>query len=49
LLHLRFHLLGTNRANGEGEKKFVPEYRIDEGASRLFFFKGKDSIVAYKP
>jgi outer membrane protein assembly factor BamB len=46
-------LLGINLANGEGEKKFVlgskePEYRIDEAVGRLFFFKGKDSIVAFE-
>jgi outer membrane protein assembly factor BamB len=46
-------LLGINLANGEGEKKFVlgtktPEYRVDEAIGRLFFFKGKDSIVAYE-
>lgn len=46
-------LLGINLANGEGEKKFVlgakePEYRVDEAIGRLFFFKDKDSIVAYE-
>lgn len=46
-------LLGINLTNGEGEKKFIldakePEYRIDETINRLFFFKGKDSIVAYE-
>lgn len=46
-------LLGINLANGEGEKKFVlgtkePDYRVDEVVGRLFFFKGKDSIVAYE-
>ena len=46
-------LLGINLANGEGEKKFVlgssePEYRVDEAIGRLFYFKGKDSIVAYE-
>lgn len=46
-------LLGINLANGEGEKKFVlgtaePEYRVDETINRLFFFKGKDSIVAFE-
>lgn len=45
-------LLGINLANGEGERKFVlgtsePEYRVDEAVNRLFFFKGKNSIVAY--
>jgi outer membrane protein assembly factor BamB len=46
-------LLGINLANGEGEKKFIlgtsePDYRVDETINRLFFFKGKDSIVAYE-
>ena len=46
-------LLGINLANGEGEKKFVlgtsePDYRVDEAINRLFFFKGKDSLVAYE-
>ncbi|MES2695645.1 MAG: PQQ-binding-like beta-propeller repeat protein [Verrucomicrobiota bacterium] len=46
-------LLGINMANGEGEKKFIlgtkePEYRVDESIGRLFFFKGKNSIVAYE-
>lgn len=46
-------LLGINLTNGEGEKKFVlgtsePEYRVDEAVNRLFFFKGKDSIIAYE-
>lgn len=46
-------LLGINLSNGEGEKKFVlgakePDYRVDEELGRLFFFKGKDSIVAYE-
>lgn len=46
-------LLGINLANGEGEKKFIlgakePDYRVDEEIGRLFFFKGKDSIVAYE-
>lgn len=46
-------LLGINLSNGEGEKKFVlgtkePDYRVDESVGRLFFFKGKDSIVAYE-
>lgn len=46
-------LLGINLATGEGDKKFVldakePEYRVDEEIGRLFFFKGKDSIVAYE-
>lgn len=45
-------LLGINLATGEGDKKFVldtkePDYRIDETINRLFFFKGKDSIIAY--
>jgi outer membrane protein assembly factor BamB len=45
-------LLGINLGTGEGDKKFVldakdPEYRVDESVNRLFFFKGKDSIVAY--
>lgn len=46
-------LLGINLANGEGEKKFVlgtsePDYRVDESLGRLFFFKGRDSVVAYE-
>lgn len=46
-------LLGINMGNGEGEKKFIlgtkePDYRIDEGVGRLFFFKGKNSVVAYE-
>ena len=46
-------LLGINLANGEGEKKFVlgtsdPEYRVDETVNRLFFFKGKNAIIAYE-
>lgn len=46
-------LLGINLANGEGEKKFVlgskePDYRVDEALGRLFYFKGKSSIVAYE-
>lgn len=46
-------LLGINLANGEGEKKFIlgssePEYRVDEAVNRLFFFKGKNSIIAYE-
>jgi outer membrane protein assembly factor BamB len=45
-------LIGINLANGEGEKKFVlgtkePDYRVDEAVNRLFFFKGKDTLVAY--
>lgn len=46
-------LLGINLASGEAEKKFIlgskePDYRIDEMIGRLFYFKGKDSIVAYE-
>lgn len=46
-------LLGINLATGEGDKKFVlgakePDYRIDEAVGRLFYFKDKDSIVAYE-
>ena len=46
-------LLGINLSNGEGEKKFIlgskePEYRVDEAVGRLFYFKDKDSIVAYQ-
>lgn len=46
-------LLGINMGNGEGEKKFIlgtkePDYRIDESVGRLFFFKGKNSVVAYE-
>lgn len=46
-------LLGINMLNGEGEKKFIlgtkePDYRVDETVGRLFFFKGKDSVVAYE-
>ncbi len=46
-------LLGINMSTGEGDKKFIlgtkePDYRIDESIGRLFFFKGKDSIVAYE-
>jgi outer membrane protein assembly factor BamB len=46
-------LLGINLANGEGEKKFVlgskePDYRVDEAIGRLFYFKGKDSLIAYE-
>lgn len=46
-------LLGINLGTGEPDKKFVlgtkePEYRVDEAVGRLFFFKGKDSIVAYQ-
>lgn len=45
-------LLGINLGSGEGEKKFVlgtkePDYRVDEAMHRLFFFKGKDTLVAY--
>jgi hypothetical protein len=46
-------LLGINLGTGEGDKKFIldtkdPEYRVDEGLNRLFFFKGKDSLIAYE-
>lgn len=46
-------LLGINLDSGEGEKKFVlgskePDYRIDETVGRLFYFKGKDTLVAYE-
>ena len=45
-------LLGINLSNGEGEKKFVlgtkePDYEVDDVIGRLFFFKGKDTLVAY--
>jgi outer membrane protein assembly factor BamB len=46
-------LVGINMASGEGDKKLIlgtkePEYQVDERTNRLFFFKGKDSVVAYE-
>ncbi|HVU25672.1 MAG TPA: PQQ-binding-like beta-propeller repeat protein [Opitutus sp.] len=45
-------LVGINLANGEEEKKFVlgtkePDYQVDDVVGRLFFFKGRDTLVAY--
>jgi hypothetical protein len=46
-------LYGVNLATGETEREIPlgskePEYLADEAAGRIFYFKDKDSIVAYE-
>ena len=46
-------LMGIGLETGEAEKKLIlgtkePEYQVDELADRIFFFKGKDTIIAYQ-
>ncbi len=46
-------LLGIDLGSGDPAKKLIlgtkePEYQVDEAADRIFFFKDKDTIVAYQ-
>lgn len=46
-------LYGVNLATGETDREIPlgskePEYLADEAAGRIFYFKGKDSVVAYQ-
>jgi outer membrane protein assembly factor BamB len=46
-------LYGVNLATGETDRELVlgdksPDYLADEAAGRIFYFKGKDSVVAYQ-
>lgn len=46
-------LLGIDLGSGDPAKKIIlgtkePEYQVDEAANRIFFFKDKDTIIAYQ-
>ncbi len=46
-------LLGIDMGAGDATKKLIlgtkePEYRVDDATDRIFFFKDKDTVVAYQ-
>jgi len=46
-------LVGIDLGSGDPARKLIlgtkePEYQVDEAADRIFFFKDKDTIIAYQ-